>query len=89
MGLLYRDSTQKVIQDHPFTLGLAGGAPRAVVRIPIRRPAVPVVPPSPVVRALPSKSQGAGMALDDFLSGIPIEKAQKGNSAFKKSSNKY
>ena len=62
---------QKVIQDHPSTLGPAGGAPRG------RRP-----PAKAVVPAIPSKSQGAGMVLDDFLSGIPIEKAQKGNFSF-------
>ena len=45
----------------PTAWELRGSAPKPSPE-PIRRPAVPVVPPSPVARALPCNSQAMGEA---------------------------
>ena len=59
-GLLHRDSTQKVIQDHPSTLGLAGGARGCAPRLlPASRSRCPGA-----TARLPCKSREAALAAD-------------------------
>ena len=54
----------------------AWGAPRAVVRIPFRRPSDPVVPPSPVVRRSPSRRRGCASSRLDHGLKVKLPKTQ-------------
>ena len=72
LDVLYRDTTQKVIQDHPSTLGLAGEHPNDGGRWDDVDGRTKDRDSDDGSGRSPSKSQAARMVLHDFLRGILI-----------------